>query len=1083
MDNNGGQNVRNNISNMDLLMLLNKKTKPKILTVMDYFQNIDSKELSTKDNSLFNIIHDETKKISEFLFESINKFHYLFNQNLKNFEDSLKYLESIAIPNKCICAGVIDSIPGWRCNDCSKYGNVIYCNNCYMKSKNLHKNHNVVFLYSSEGMCDCGDPDSLYTYCLEHSGPYIDQKQIDDYISKIFTKEILDKLNQFFESLFLQFSKYLVLTEKCDYFYKDVFNEKFSDNNDPLLCSQKEDCLLIKKNFCIVYQNLMHFLRLISHKNLGMLHLIANFLLKNHLENEKLEDEFMTSHRCLKITDNDIKLLYVDKQKHICVCPFLRLFITNYRDDIKCKEENGELILSFAHNLILRKAFCIIYFSSYEEIILNDNKDFLLNRNQFFLEDVTEFIAKKSNLIEESYEFFYQYLLKYFKSPQLKTISGSMNEEILIKLTYPLIYIYIDTRYFSRPKMRILMTEKTSIIKRIIDCISLIHNQNEFKSIYPHPEFQNKRFSSTLIDFEIKLLEIVEEITMFIEWEKINYLKDTFKYLINKIINQEKEGIKQLQKEEYSYHIGLYRCFEILMNSFCFNYAFNNNCTLFEAIKFFKKTFFDSQKDIETLVDIIIKDYFKFFGFIAGCQNNYFNYYDSLFLYSKVYFNIKESYSMDFSLLKYLFAMTDKKVDIISLLKISNLEKVYSSFEKAFILKNNEKNEKIEREEKKKDINKNINIHNNINNNIENNNAIGPQLNLDLRNQNQRLINPLTFQQIIINNLYRNADKNRDEYYCIIQWAMLLDLLIIFMKDDSSPYWNLMRIYKEAISLKTEKELFNRVKNNNYVMEDLKNILKEKLIHEIISQGNLTNIQNVTKNIDEYLQKVFKEENEFNNILDELTYNKMNGEVKLVYLRDSYLKQLDLNYYVSNKNKLNAQNYILDFKKDVVKPYNYYYFSPSKLTFEFFENVFKKILLNENNLELMIKMVEKLLDNKKITEELDIKSVRNSLLPIILKYLTIFSIINTKSFIEFKNKNKNLINQLYKLLSNSVNNNQNNIKLEKDLEENIKEVINQLNWYQIIDESINSDLSKLNKYEYNCDILKQLRDKKKIQTK
>ena len=65
-------------------------------------------------------------------------------------------------------------------------------------------------------MCDCGDPDSLYTFCPEHSGPYVDQKQIDNYISKTFEKEILKKLKEFFDDFFLKFSKYLILTEKCD---------------------------------------------------------------------------------------------------------------------------------------------------------------------------------------------------------------------------------------------------------------------------------------------------------------------------------------------------------------------------------------------------------------------------------------------------------------------------------------------------------------------------------------------------------------------------------------------------------------------------------------------------------------------------------------------------------------------------------------------------------------------------------------------------------------------------------------------------------------------------------------------------
>ena len=124
--------------------------------------------------------------------------------------------------------------------------------------------------------------------------------------------------------------------------------------------------------------------------------------------------------------------------------------------------------------------------------------------------------------------------------------------------------------------------------------------------------------------------------------------------------------------------------------------------------------------------------------------------------------------------------------------------------------------------------------------------------------------------------------------------------------------------------------------------------------------------------------------------------------------------------------------------------------------------------------------MEKLLGNKKITEELDIKSTRNSLLPIILNYLSMFSVINSKKFIEFKIKNEDLINKLYELLSNCIKDNKNNIILESDLEENLKEVINQLNIYKFIYESLDRDLTKLNKYDYNIEIIDKLKEKENL---
>jgi len=299
------------------------------------------------------------------------------------------------------------------------------------------------------------------------------------------------------------------------------------------------------------------------------------------------------------------------------------------------------------------------------------------------------------------------------------------------------------------------------------------------------------------------------------------------------------------------------------------------------------------------------------------------------------------------------------------------------------------------------------------------------------------------------------------------------------MKDDSCPYWNLMKSYDEILSSKTKRDLFNVVRNNKNAMKDLENILKEKLIHEIISQGNLTDLKKISKNFDKYLEILFEEDHKFNKVLDELTENKMNGETKIFYLKDNYLKYLDFNYYFSIQDKSNAQRYILDFKKDLIKPYNSYYYNPSELTFEFYEIVYKKILLNQNNLNLITNIIEKLLTNEKITENLDMKSVRNSLLPITLNYLSMFANINTKSFIEFKNQNKILIDNLYKKLLSSLENNKNNNMLEKDLEDNIKEVLNQLNRYQIIFNSLNGDLTKLDKYNYNTEFIEKLKENEK----
>ena len=182
------------------------------------FKNIVQYSIKQKNNNLYNEIESETAKIHSYFMEKTCNFPILF-------EKDRAYLETNSIPNKCECAGIIDTIPGWRCNDCSHYDTSIYCSNCYIKSKHLHQGHKVYYLRSSGGMCDCGDPDALNVFCVDHCGPYTDQKKIDEIIEKSFPVNLLNKLKEFFDEFFVRFSKYLLLTEKCKYFYTEILED------------------------------------------------------------------------------------------------------------------------------------------------------------------------------------------------------------------------------------------------------------------------------------------------------------------------------------------------------------------------------------------------------------------------------------------------------------------------------------------------------------------------------------------------------------------------------------------------------------------------------------------------------------------------------------------------------------------------------------------------------------------------------------------------------------------------------------------------------------------------------------------
>ena len=62
---------------------------------------------------------------------------------------------------------------------------------------------------------------------------------------------------------------------------------------------------------------------------------------------------------------------------------------------------------------------------------------------------------------------------------------GDFKIDVIKSLYKKSYYKEDDIEYFSKPKIRELVGQKGSIIKRIIDCICLIHNESGFESFFP----------------------------------------------------------------------------------------------------------------------------------------------------------------------------------------------------------------------------------------------------------------------------------------------------------------------------------------------------------------------------------------------------------------------------------------------------------------------------------------------------------------------------------------------------------------------------------------------------------------------
>ena len=161
----------------------------------------------------------------------------------------------------------------------------------------------------------------------------------------------------------------------------------------------------------------------------------------------------------------------------------------------------------------------------------------------------------------------------------------------------------------------------------------------------------------------------------------------------------------------------------------------------------------------------------------------FFNYYDRAYIYFPIYtkFNF---YKNDFTLLKYLFILSAKEIDISSYLKISNIENVYSTIDNIFNLGKIFQNyNNIEQAKEEPQENKNIEEFN-----------FADLNNLSDEDRGQ------FFMRYLLNRRLKNKDKSQDDFNVIMQWQIVLQFLILILKDDSSCYFSLISIYDELLS-------------------------------------------------------------------------------------------------------------------------------------------------------------------------------------------------------------------------------------------------------------------------------------------
>jgi len=551
--------------------------------IQKVFLKLKDEKIKIKDNNLYNDIQAETERMFTYLEEKRKKYPELFDKNFSTMKETIEYLKSASVPNNRVCAETIDC--GWHCDDCSDDSSSYYCSKCYFNFKDFHKGHNVSFT-ASPGFCDCGDLNEVDNFCPEHKGPFTEQSQIDEYIEKSIPNDILPKLKIFFDDLFLQFSQYFILGEQCNFFTPEalIYNIKEKE--------EREDINILEENFCIAFQNFFTFLFLVTYESPGMFYLMSNYLLKNHFTSENIEEKYKTTHTCIKVVNKKIEILYKSKiknnnffslnlenEKHKCECSFLRLFLINWRNKVKPHEDmegtDSEFLTSFGKNILFKDTFVAINYFLFKEIMLNDNEELLKSRSNFFSEDNIKLISAPINLLEEGYLFLYEYIKEIFKKIENEKINVILAYMISLVL-HKFIVVSNEFKNFTRAQYIKIIFTNNNLIKEFIDIACLFHNSFGFKSIVPHPEFQNKKSFQDVCNSELYIIFINAIIFLNLcnDFENnFDKIKEIFDYFVKKILNQKSEGIKQLEENEFSFHLTLYRIFSIFINILFMTYS------------------------------------------------------------------------------------------------------------------------------------------------------------------------------------------------------------------------------------------------------------------------------------------------------------------------------------------------------------------------------------------------------------------------------------------------------------------------------------------------------------------------------
>ena len=515
----------------------------------------------------------------------------------------------------------------WKCRECSNFENSVICTDCYEQAKNSHKGHHLMYK-AGEGCCDCGD--LVYWKadgtCKNHLPLMLSQSEIDDYIIKTFGEGTVNRIKNSFDDMFGTMAKYLSVNTR-EYFAKNKLYR-----ND--------------LHYKIVERFLTFIFQCCS-SNLALLYILSDYLTKSY--NTKC------NHDCISVDYTNKKVELINNSS-VCKCPFIRLIYLTYDNTISVDLMEYSLL----KNQKLKTYMGISFFSLYSDMLFYSYEMTKSLTWQVTHGEVAHFILNSDS--------FMMLLMSKLESLCKDKIKANDKYDEMLAIAHILVKFE-----FMFPGMIIEHIKEVStkffIYKAVINILCYVTNKC---IIYEHKDINKSDFHICHTLSDKASLQIFNTMCTILDFSNEKLSEAILVYISNKIYEEDYLTLKQ---SEFSYAITIFRAFSIYIVKYMFSYSYNKTCDLFYAFKVIKEKI-PHYKEVS---EIIIKEMYKFFGFVLSVENGRWNAYGDLInRYHRDYFQDDFPRYFDFALMKVLLSQSENS-ECFTIENIITSTQVYTS--------------------------------------------------------------------------------------------------------------------------------------------------------------------------------------------------------------------------------------------------------------------------------------------------------------------------------------------------------------------------------------------------------------------